>query len=168
MAGISPRHIANIFKVPSMKKHRYKWFVMENGDRVQIDKEIAPLMQQVWDMGLCTNNSCQDNFGYVWIGFGEATDASAFLSVIAQRGDDELRYRANNTFNVCPRDAADRLPNQYHTFPDMWLTSALSYEIEGGGVGINIGIRFPRGHLARVMAALDGSVDGSQIAPDGE
>lgn len=139
-----------------MKKHPYKWLVDPYGDRIQIDREIVLLMQKVWGMGLYTFNSCQDNFGYVWIEFGDAEDASFFLSLIARRGDDELQQRVNNTLDICPRDAADHLANRYHAYPDSWLTHAMSYEIDGRGVGISIGVRFPRGHLLRVMAALEG------------
>lgn len=139
-----------------MKKHPYKWLVDPYGDRIQIDKEIVPLMQKVWGMGLYTFNSCQDNFGYVWVEFGDAEDASFFLSLIARRGDEDLQHRASNTFDICPSEAADHLANRYHAYLDSWLASAHTYEIGDGSIGISIGVRFPRDHLLRVMAAMKG------------
>lgn len=50
----------------------------------EIDVEIAPLIQEIWYMGLKTYNSCQDNpEGWVWIEFGHAKHAEIFLNVIA-------------------------------------------------------------------------------------
>jgi hypothetical protein len=139
-----------------MKKHPFKWFVDADGDRIQIDQEIAPLIRQIWDMGLDTLNSCQDNFGYVWVEFTTATGASTFLSTIAKHGDADLRYRAIHPCDVSPCEAAHHLVNVYRTFQDSWLIAADTCQIIDGGddVCIRIGIRFPRDHLAPVMDAL--------------
>lgn len=139
-----------------MKKHPFKWLVDRHGDRVQIDIEIAPLLRILWDMRLVTLNSCEDDCGYVWIEFLTAAYASTFLSIIAKHGDVDLRYRAVNTYNICPSDAAHHLANRYHAFLDSWLIAAETWEaIDGGGdVRIRFSVRFPRGHLGRVMDTL--------------
>jgi hypothetical protein len=77
-------------------KHPFRWLIDSDGDRVKIDREIVPLIERLWNMVLNTSNSCQDNFGYVWVEFMSADAATAFLNIMVQRGDADLAYRAAN------------------------------------------------------------------------
>ncbi len=46
---------------------------------VEVDEGIAPLLKAIWNLGITTCNSCQENKpGLVWIEFLKAEDAEAF------------------------------------------------------------------------------------------
>lgn len=139
-------------------KHRYKWLVTPDKQRVQIDAEIAPLIRRLWDMELVTFNSCQDNFGYVWIQFATAYFAEVFLSTIVKHGNPDLQERAANPYDVCPRKVATDLPD-YDAPLDSWLIAANVFNDDDDDVWIAISIRFPRDHLASVMDAVSRSSD---------
>jgi hypothetical protein len=104
-------------------EHRYKWLTDASGHRVKIDGEIAPLIRRLWDMALTTCNSCQDNFGYVWVEFASADDAAAFLSVVVQNGDSELSNRASQPYPIGPEER-EKLITHYHAWADSWLIAA--------------------------------------------
>jgi hypothetical protein len=47
---------------------------------VLIDEKIAPLMKAIWDLGIQTENSCQENEpGLIWIEFFTSRDLEIFL-----------------------------------------------------------------------------------------
>jgi hypothetical protein len=122
------------------------------GDRVKIDTEIVPLIQRLWGMRLETWNSCQDNFGYVWIEFSTAQDAEIFLTAIAQSADDDLSYKAKDPAPLSPHDR-HRL-SDYQMPEDSWLIDAVTFADDDNEVAISVSIRFPRDQLDRVMSAL--------------
>jgi len=39
-------------------KHSFKWMKYKN-EKIRIDKDIAPLIQTMWDLGIHTSNCCQ-------------------------------------------------------------------------------------------------------------
>ena len=50
---------------------------------IEVDERIAPLLEAIWDCGIITCNSCQENKpGIIWIEFLAAEDAEAFLTRI--------------------------------------------------------------------------------------
>jgi hypothetical protein len=104
-------------------EHRYKWLTDARGHRVKIDGEIASMIRRLWDMALTTCNSCQDNFGYVWVEFASADDAAAFLSVVVQNGDAELSNRASQPYPIRPEER-EKLITHYHAWTDSWLIAA--------------------------------------------
>lgn len=59
------------------------------GQSIPIDRRIAPLISALWDMGIRTYNSCEDNIpaGYVWIHFATAEDALMFLRAVTRDVD---------------------------------------------------------------------------------
>jgi hypothetical protein len=135
-------------------KHPFILLIDSDGDQIEIDREIAPLIQQLWDIGLETCNSCQDNFSYVWVEFLSAQDALDFLYLIVRHGDAALAERASEPYNVSPSNAADQLA-KYDACQDSWLIKAnVNKYDDAEEVWMSIGIRFPRDHLPRVMAAL--------------
>jgi hypothetical protein len=118
------------------------------GGVVQIDSEIAPLIQWLWNRGWDTINSCQDNFGYVWIEFVGTSAAEAFLEYIVEHGDKTLRSRARDPYNISPRDRS-RLENECLAWHDAWLIGACA-DYDERTMTITISVRLPREHLGRV------------------
>jgi len=55
-----------------------------HGDRqADIDKQIAPLIKEMWKSGIETYQSCEDNPpGWVWIQFTSSHELERFLSII--------------------------------------------------------------------------------------
>ena len=64
---------------------------------IEVDERIAPLLEAIWDCGIITCNSCQENKpGIIWIEFLAAEDAEALLARIVS-GLDPINYpEANN------------------------------------------------------------------------
>lgn len=44
-----------------MDRHPFHWLISPQGDRVRIDREIAPLLTKMWQLGIRTTNSCQEH-----------------------------------------------------------------------------------------------------------
>ena len=85
-----------------MNEHPSVPLVTPFDTEVLIDIDIAPLVQSLWSLDLCTFNSCQDNFGYVWLEF-PSDDAVQFLTYIMLDGDPNISYRAMEPYPVSPR-----------------------------------------------------------------
>src|SRR4051812_11598389 len=50
---------------------------------VEIDVDIAPLIEALWQLGVRTVESCQESQpGFVWIAFANAADALDFLRAV--------------------------------------------------------------------------------------
>ncbi len=123
-----------------------------SGYDVAIDIEIAALINCLWwDHQISTDNSCQDNHGYVWISF-DPESAQRFLGTVVANGPPALRYRAADPFDVDPHPS-DRwkLKYWYHRPADSWLMSAC---VVPDDLDITISIRFPRKFLKRVEAVF--------------
>ena len=58
--------------------------------RAGLDVEIAPLLLDLWRLGCWTLNSCQDNFGKVWLEFDDGGAAELFCSIAAGAFDQQL------------------------------------------------------------------------------
>ncbi len=129
-------------------------------DGVAIDVEIAPLIRALWDSGIETLNSCQDNGDNhcVWIEFATPADASTFLNAVMGRlGDYRTLYgRAMGS----AMDTPDVWT--YQVFPMNYgiQESIVDDEIQERRVGPNdvdfsISIRFPRRDLPAVLRRLE-------------
>ena len=123
------------------------------GDPVQIDVEIVPLIKAIWWHGLETDLSCQDQDGRVWLEM-PGRDAERLLRLLAHR-DRELRA---NILGLVPEEHADPCDFYAYQAAHGWeyRVSAESYP---GGLWLSIGIRFPRDQLAPVVAALERAQD---------
>ena len=95
---------------------------------VQVDVEIAPLVQSLWKLDLCTFNSCQNNFGYVWLHF-PSDDAVQFLTYVMQYGDPISSHRATEPYDVSPQHRSQL--EDYNAPEDSWLIGADVSEIGG-------------------------------------
>lgn len=76
-------------------RHPFKWLKYE-GQKVRIDKDIAPLLSGMWKLGIYTTNSCQATYHwticsrktkeckeFVWIVFETAKDIERFYDYVA-------------------------------------------------------------------------------------
>lgn len=89
-------------------------------DTVEVDKDIAALIQALWDRGIETEESCQNiGPGSVWIQFSTSHDALMFLSLVASIRETE------------GPEAADRL---YHRMIDG--EGGWEYEIAPGDLNL--------------------------------
>jgi hypothetical protein len=116
---------------------------------IEVDEGIAPLLKAIWDSGIVTCNSCQENKpGIIWIEFLAAEDAEAFLTRIisgldpinSPDAEDWLYPRmmgANGgwQYTAHPHDAREHIDEEIGT---MELSASKSC-----GIGLSISIRFP-------------------------
>jgi hypothetical protein len=64
---------------------------------IEVDEGIAPLLQAMWDSGIATCNSCQENKpGMIWIEFLRAEDTEEFLTCITLGLDTVSRPEADD------------------------------------------------------------------------
>ncbi len=131
-------------------------------DGVPIDVEIAPLIEALWERGIDTLNSCQDNGENhsVWIEFASPPDASNFLNIVIGRlGDYRTLYgRALGTTMDTP-DAWTYavLPMNYGIEESIVDDEVRERRIGQNDVDFFISIRFPRRDLAVVLRRLQAS-----------
>jgi hypothetical protein len=118
---------------------------------VEVDEGIAPLLQAIWNCGIITCNSCQENKpGIIWIEFLEAEDAEAFLTRIVSGLDPINSPEVNNwlysritgasagwQYAAHPHDAREYIDEERGT---MELNASKSCSI-----ALSVSIRFPAG-----------------------
>ena len=139
---------------------------------IEVDEGIAPLLQVIWNCGIITCNSCQENKpGIIWIEFLAAEDAEAFLTRVVS-GLDPINSPAADNWLYSRIAGADG-GWQYTAHPH----DAREYiDEEDGCIGLNasqscgftlsISIRFPTGDYEKLLDLLDGKPR-SQIAAQG-
>jgi hypothetical protein len=69
----------------------HKTKLIQFGDwQAKIDEDIADLVLNLWELGLITLNSCQDNVpkGFVWIEFRSALEAERFLNFVSEYSEE--------------------------------------------------------------------------------
>ncbi len=71
---------------------------------VEIDKEIAPLLQEIWDAGILTQNSCQEVWpGWTLIEFFCAEDAQVFIDIAdCEDLHDDIRLNGHHAEAASP------------------------------------------------------------------
>lgn len=139
---------------------------------IEVDEGIAPLLQVIWNCGIITCNSCQENKpGIIWIEFLAAEDAEAFLTRVVS-GLDPINSPAADNWLYSRITGADG-GWQYTAHPH----DAREYiDEEDGCIGLNasqscgftlsISIRFPVGDYEKLLDLLDGKPR-SKIAAQG-
>jgi len=84
--------------------HKTVQMIDYRGTVCEIDEMIAPLIGLIWQHGLHTNNSCQDNVphGYIWIAFDTSNHLKTFLKLIF-KGENSARFNEWKTsMSTCP------------------------------------------------------------------
>ena len=99
----------------------HKQVLVECGhERAFVDEGIAPLILALWQNGISTTLSCQENRpGIAWVQFLTPSDAKSFLDIVAEyeEGVETLYNRiTNNWFHEDGRDLSVP-PWEYTTYP---------------------------------------------------
>jgi hypothetical protein len=138
-----------------------------------VDELIAPLVLNLWKLGIKTNLSCQNNKGKVWIDFFSAVDAEEFLNYVAEfdRSEESMYQRMGGTvfgggnndqwydwqYDIHCEDYAVSYPNMDEE-PD---ADDLVMEFDGEHAFIfSVSVRFPTEDLTRVMERIEKAVEG--------
>lgn len=140
-----------------MSEHKQKAILDLASNRlIEVDEGIAPLLQAIWNAGINTCNSCQENKpGIIWIEFLAAVDAEAFLTRVVSgldpvnnpEADDWLYSRvigANGgwQYTAHPHDAREYIDEVKGI---MELNAS-----ESCGIALSISVRFPVGDYERL------------------
>ena len=127
---------------------------------IEVDEGIAELIQLIWDLGLQTNNSCQENMpGIMWVSF-PSEDAERFLTIMALRREEDFESDdppssmygrimdpANENswdFRVCLDDLSEVLDEESDTI----------YHEGDSEIRIFVSIRFPVSDYDEVVDRL--------------
>jgi hypothetical protein len=139
-----------------MSGHPFK-VLDHDGERVEIDVEIVPLVELIWSHGLDTFNSCQnfDGDGLVWVEF-DGPSATDFLNIVAGQ-DGELRGHMLHSvpIELDTHEAFDAYVREHG-----WTYSVLPRPGWGDDpeeIRFLVSVHFPRGDLDAVVAALEGA-----------
>lgn len=143
-----------------MKKHETVTLHID-GDDVDIDAKIAPLIKNLSELGFRTLNSCEDNVpeGWVWIEFVNSYHAEKFLDIVAEYSEDR-----NSLYNRIRQEwdsDDDSLFWKYSVLPmdhgvDVVLENDEITETFTGKSDFvfKFSIRFPQSDLEQVMNRL--------------
>jgi len=118
---------------------------------IEVDEGIAPLLKAIWDLGITTCNSCQENKpDIVWIEFISTEDVEAFLTRIISGLDPVNSPDANDwlysrimgandgwQYTAHPHDAREYMDEKKGT---LGLNAS-----EQCKIALSISIRFPVG-----------------------
>jgi hypothetical protein len=86
-------------KWSSSKKNKLKHKTIKvkhpDGDEIDIDKNIAELIDCLWKLDIMTFNSCQNNYinGYIWIEFSSYEDLMLFMNTVIVNTDTLTHHR---------------------------------------------------------------------------
>ena len=71
---------------------------------IDIDKNIAPLLEYIWKNDIMTNNSCENSFpkDHIWISFDSTEDLEKFLNIVFRDIEEDADFykRGFNPMNV--------------------------------------------------------------------
>jgi hypothetical protein len=123
---------------------------------IDIDAGIADLIQDIWTLECETNNCCENQDGFVVIGFTDGYSAERFTDAVAAT----VRPAARAPLDVeslYNRLVIDDEPEDWRDFRE-----ARAWQFESGwprdyaedGLAIPISIRFPQSDLPTVRAAI--------------
>lgn len=127
----------------------------------EVDEAIAPLIRALWERGLETSMSCQDNTpGRIWVEFPTAAAAEEFLNALTDPTEDQqldsLTARVRGAWSTV--DADESLRWDYAVTLDDW--SFDSQEVDGlidewrvGGPDLHfaLSVRFPQSDFDEVV-----------------
>ena len=128
-----------------------------SNETIEVDEGLAPLLEAIWDFGIMTRNSCQENKpGIIWIEFLTAKDLEAFLTCIisgldpvgSSNADGQLYSRILGEnggwqYNVHPHDSREYIDEE---------KSMVELDTsEPCGIALSISIRFPVEDYERLL-----------------
>jgi len=118
-----------------------------NDEYVEVDKDIADLIQLLNDWDFSTNNSCQDNLGDIWVCFNYMFEVEKMMQII-------LKDHTENIINGNYDTLFDYLTSSKWTInfiEDCVLDPYKEDYVKGTGVlQTSISLRFPKEDLNKV------------------
>ncbi len=128
-----------------------------SGYLIEVDEGLATLLKAIWNLGISTCNSCQENKpGIAWIEFLRCEDAEAFLTrMISGLGlakspetDARLYARIMGQLGGWQYNAHTHDVREYMNEESGLVELKASEPCE---IAISISIRFPVGDLGRLL-----------------
>lgn len=128
-----------------------------SGYMIEVDEGIAALLKAVWDLGISTCNSCQENKpGIAWIEFLECEDAEKFLTRIisgldlvnSPEADKRLYSRITGQIGGWQYNAHPHDTREYINMENGVVETDTSQPC---GIAISISIRFPVEDLEKLL-----------------
>ncbi len=134
---------------------------------IDVDEGIAPLLDAIWNLGIVTCNSCQENTpGVIWIEFSRAKDAEIFLTRIVSGLDPINSPEADNWLysRVIGQNGVGQNggwkysahPHDFREYIDMENNTLELDTSEPCGIGVSISIRFPIKDYERLLDLIGG------------
>lgn len=151
-------------KHPSLPLHAFVELPcpLFDGELVQVDKGIAPLVSALWQLELIICNTCENNpGGMIWIEFGHPDDAKYFLTIVARAAqakpkiEDEILLRMFDYFTHPKTKRPDWESSAHHY--DGANTKA-PYGTAPAEAWLDISIRFPQQDYKFVLKAIQKEV----------
>ena len=130
---------------------------------IEVDEGIAPLLLALWDAGIMTCNSCQENEpGIVWIEFYSIEDVEKLLSLITSSLGDEIESHPEADDWFCYRilgQSGEKLdPWRFDAHPNLCTSDPDEDDIYPEGphrIELSISVRFPVADYPKVLGLLD-------------
>ena len=84
-----------IFSYSKKEKHKTIRLEHPDGGKINIDKDISELIDNLWKLDLMTYNSCQNNYleGYIWIEFTDYANFMCFMNMIFMHTNPNIHDR---------------------------------------------------------------------------
>lgn len=144
-------------------KHATVPVAAPDGEMVEIDEGVAPLVAAMWKNGWTTFNSCEDDGGWIWVEM-PGDDVEKFLTLVARKGSPDVAWGAQA---ACSRRGHPFLLDDRN----VWDLSAGAHDLnedydEDGtevvrkgkpDIAVTVGVRFPPLHLDEVTAIVAGT-----------
>lgn len=119
---------------------------------VEIDENIAPLIEQLWRIDVKTIQCCEDLWsapGYAEIWFADSASADRFMYCVFSNGTDTQRSRMD------PADEKGGLEWYWHVACNRWQWSAQPMMDTGSSMpSIRVVLKFPRSQIAELAELL--------------
>jgi len=145
----------------SASRHHAAVTVRVGQRSAEIDTAIAPLIREIWKVGIDTFMSCQeDGWGKVWICFPDLVDLVRFLNIVARyEPGTETIYNRMNPQLLCS-DSKPAWDYELHPNDSALLLSESGDEQEAAAYDgpadffFTLSLRFPPCDLPTVLSRL--------------
>jgi len=131
-----------------MSEHPFETLYYD-GEPVEVDVELVPLVELCWSHELEPLGSCQNDGGFVSLEF-DGPHCERFLTLVAGE-DDALRAHVVAE----PPWEVDALRLEEYRRAHGWRYRVVPEATDDGRFYMAVGIGFPRSQLSAVVAALD-------------
>lgn len=142
-----------------------KVFFPEYQELIEVDEGIAPLLSNIWDAGMITCNSCEENEpGIMWIEFFSMKDVEKFLLIqIDALGNRIHRHPDFNDwfcYRILGYEGSNLRPWRYDAHPNIYPVtpnqkSIYSKTASGRRIELSISVRFPREDYPVVLDLIE-------------